>query len=102
MKDQIVMKVMSVGGEVLLAAADKSILGTTLRERNLHLEVSESFYGDMKVSEETFLSALGICTIANLVGKQVVNLAIREGFVDPENVITISGIPHAQYAQMSV
>jgi hypothetical protein len=101
-KDQIVMKMMSVRGEVLLAAADKSLIGKAFRQDRLHIEVNESFYGEVRVSEETFVSALGICTIANLVGKIVVGIAIREGFVDPDNVITISGVPHAQYAQMRV
>ncbi|MCL4330507.1 MAG: DUF424 domain-containing protein [Candidatus Thermoplasmatota archaeon] len=98
----IVMNLSSMRGEVILAAADADVLGKTLREKNLHLTVDKSFYGEAKVSETTYISSLRICTIANLVGKRVIELAISEGFVDPDNVITIQGIPHAQYARFTV
>jgi len=39
-------------------------------------------------------------TVANLVGKRTVDLAIKLGFVAPENVLTIQGVPHAQWALM--
>ncbi len=97
----IVMNVSSIRGEVMLAAADEEVVGKTLREKNLHLTVDRRFYGEARVSDETFVSSLRICTIANLVGKRVIELAIREGFVDPDNVITIQGVPHAQYARLS-
>ena len=54
----------------------------------------------MKVSEETFISSLGICTIANLVGERVINAAINASYIDPENIIKINGVPHAQLAKI--
>ena len=43
---------------------------------------------------------MGLCTIANLVGKHVVDLAIRNSFVDRENIIYIDRVPHAQFAKL--
>lgn len=94
------MKISSVNGEVLLAAADSSIVGKVIREGKLHLDIRSDFYGDVRVNDDTFVSSLGICTIANLVGKHVVEKAIEEGYVDPENIISIDNIPHAQFTRM--
>jgi hypothetical protein len=100
MPPEINMKLMHTQGEILLAAADSDIIDRELREGILHLKVYPDFYGDTKVSEETFVSSMTLCTIANLVGKKVVEIAIREDFIDPQNVIYIEGVPHAQFARM--
>ncbi|EQB71238.1 MAG: hypothetical protein AMDU1_APLC00031G0009 [Thermoplasmatales archaeon A-plasma] len=97
---EINMKMISAQGEVLLAAADSDLIDRDLREGKLHLKVIPQFYGETRVSEETFLSSMAMCTIANLVGKKVVNLAIHNEFIDPENVIYIDGVPHAQFAKL--
>ncbi|MCL4452572.1 MAG: DUF424 family protein [Candidatus Thermoplasmatota archaeon] len=94
------MKILNINGEVLLAAADSELINRNLREGKLHLEVKQDFYGEMKVSEETLISSLGICTIANLVGERVVNAAIEANYIDRENVIKIEGVPHAQLAKI--
>ncbi len=97
----IVMKLTKVGDENLLAATELDLLNKTFREKNLHITVTENFYGTMLVSLEIFRSALQICTIANLVGETVTNEAIKLGLVDPENVIRIAGVPYAQYAKIT-
>ncbi|MCK5403055.1 DUF424 family protein, partial [Candidatus Bathyarchaeota archaeon] len=35
-------------------------------------------------------------TIINLVGKQIVNGALKQGLVHPNAVINIAGVPHVQ------
>jgi hypothetical protein len=97
----IVMKLTKVGDENLLAATELRLLNKTFRERNLHITVTENFYGTMRVSIDVFRSALRICTIANLVGKTVTDEAIKLGMIDPENIITIDGVPYAQYAKIT-
>ncbi len=94
------MKLTRVGDESLLAAADRDILNKTFRENNLHITVSEEFYGNVGVRKSTFRSALQMCTIANFVGEEVVAEAISLGYVLPENVLRIQGIPYAQYAKI--
>lgn len=94
------MKITEIRGEILLAAADSDILGKKFREKNLHIEVFPSFYGEVKVTDEMFISSLNMCTIANLVGKHTVELAIENGYIDKDNVLYIDGVPYAQYAKM--
>jgi len=98
--NDINMKILNINGEVMLAAADSELMNRDLREGKLHLNVKPEFYGEMKVSEQTFISSLGICTIANLVGEHVVNAAIDANYIDKENIIKIDGVPHAQLAKI--
>ncbi len=93
----ICMKLTTVRGEVLLAAADEDIVGKTLREGKIHLHVDRNFYFGVRSDSELFVNSLRMCTIANLVGERVVSIAEREGFVDRENVLMIEGIPYAQF-----
>ncbi|MGC8608512.1 MAG: DUF424 domain-containing protein [Thermoplasmata archaeon] len=96
----IVMKITEVRGEVMLAAADADIVGKKFRKGKLHIEVYPSYYGEVSVSDETFISSLNTCTIANMVGSYTVKLAIKNGFVNEENVLYIDDVPYAQYAKM--
>lgn len=95
------MKIQHIQGEILLAAADAELVNKDIREGKLHLKIAPEFYGETSVSDETFLSSMGLCTIANLVGRHVVDLAIRSEFVDRENIIFIDRVPHAQFAKLS-
>ncbi len=101
MSTGITMKIQHIQGEILLAAADTDLVNRDLREGKLHLKVVPEFYGETSVSDETFLSSMGLCTIANLVGKHVVDLAIRNDFIDRDNLIYIDRVPHAQFARIT-
>jgi len=83
-------------GHVLIAVCDLELLGKTIEEGDLCLEVRESFYGGERVHEGILRRLLEMCTMANLVGKRAVGLAIGMGLVDKDRVISIKGVPHAQ------
>ncbi len=96
----ISVKVYSQGREVLVAACDSDILGQTFRSKDLRIHVSEGFYKGDSGDEEMLVSRLQMCTIANLVGKKTLEIAIKHGFVDPKCVLDIGGVPHAQMARL--
>ncbi|MDV3104332.1 MULTISPECIES: DUF424 domain-containing protein [Thermococcus] len=96
----IYVKIYRVQGEVLLAACDEELLGKTFREGKLKLEVRERFYKGELMDEDALESLLGEATIANLTGERCVSKAIELGYVDPERVLRIEGIPHAQMAKL--
>jgi len=96
----IAVKVYKHGSEVLVAACDESIIGKTFRSKDLKITVSEGFYKGESVGEDVLVNRLEMATIANLVGEKTLEIAIRRGFVDPECVLRIGGIPHAQMARM--
>ena len=96
----ISVKIYKRGAEVLVAACDLDIIGKTFRSENLKIHVSEGFYKGDSGDEELLVNRLQMATIANLVGKKTVGIAVKNGFVDPACVLTIGGVPHAQMARM--
>lgn len=82
---------------LLVTACDPEVLGETFEDGDVSLEVTEEFYGGDEVAAETVIERLSQASIANLVGREVVELAIEEGFVDEERVLEIGDTLHAQY-----
>lgn len=94
------LKIYKQGRELMVAAADRDIVGKKFREGKLHIDVKPSFYGTEEADAETLVRHLRACTIANLVGENAVSIAVEHGFVNPGNIITIDGVPHAQIAAL--
>ncbi len=90
------LKIHQSGAEIIVAACDKGILGKKLKHGNVNVEISESFYKGDIASEEQVIAALVNTRTANLFGERTVACAIKCGAVDPECVVIISGVPHAQ------
>ena len=84
------------GDEVILAACDEDIIGMTFEGDGARIKVSEAFYRGESVPAEAFVERMKSVTIMNLVGEEVVSIAISEGKVAPENVMEIGGVKHAQ------
>ena len=81
---------------VLVAACDKEVLGKTLKHGNTVVEINRAFYEGEYVSDEELQKALQKATTANLFGEKTIKCAIKCGFIDPDSVIMIDGVPHAQ------
>ncbi len=88
------------GDEVLLAACDNDVLGRTLQNDDINLEVKESFYAGQKIELERLKKEFKRSTIANLVGEKVVNAAIEEGFGREEDLMMIEDVPHLQIVRL--
>lgn len=97
---KVSVKVHRSGKELLVAACDCEIIGQTFREGKLRIHVSRDFYEGDTVEEEILVNRLEMATIANLVGRRTVDIAVKHGLVDPECVLVIDGVPHAQIARM--
>ena len=94
--ESVYLRIVKSQETILIAACDRTLLGKTFREGRLKLDVLPSFYqGVLSTIEET-MRALESASIGNLVGEMVVTAAIERGFVSPEAVIRIGGVPHAQ------
>lgn len=90
------MRIHRSGREVLVAVSDAALVGREFKEGNMRLLVTEAFYGTEEADAPDVLLHLASCTIANLVGVDIVTLAIQHGYVHPDNVLDIGGVPHAQ------
>ena len=81
---------------MLLAICDTEILGKTLREGKIVFNVKKEFYKGARVAIEEAVDMITNSTIVNMVGKNIVQKAIEKGYVHPEAVLNIEGVPHAQ------
>ena len=96
----ISIKVYRHGRETLVAACDAEIIGKTFRSKDLKITVSEGFYKGDSGDEEMLVNRLEMATVANLVGRKTIEVAVKHGFVDPACVLLIGEVPHAQMTRM--
>jgi len=89
-----------MGRNVLLAICDCEVLGRTLREGKIVFHVKDEFYNGGKVSVDEAVCMIQNSTIVNMVGKNCVGKAIEKGYVPPEAVLRIEGVPHAQIVKL--
>ncbi len=85
---------------LLVAVCDSEILGETFEEGEVSLTVTEEFYGGDEVDDGVVVDSLSRATVANIVGTDAVELAVREGFVDEANVLEVGSTRHAQLLRM--
>lgn len=94
------MKLRKIGGNVLLAICDADVLGKTLREGKIVFCVKEDFYKGARVTVDEAVDMIANSTIVNMVGKNIVQKAMEKGYVHPEAVLKIEGVPHAQILKL--
>ena len=82
---------------LLVTACDPDVMGETFEDDDVSLTVTEDFYGGDPLDEEAVVDTLARASVANLVGHEVVDLAIEAGYVDEENVLEVDGTVHAQF-----
>jgi uncharacterized protein len=96
----ILIKTYKQGEDLLLSACDEDLIGKKFEEGKFYLDVSEKFYKGQKIKIDELINHLKKATIANLVGSKTIKFAIKHGFVDPDCVLKVQGVPHAQVVTM--
>ncbi len=99
-KLEVYVNLKQAGRNVLLAVCDCELLGRTLREGKIVFHIKDEFYNGRKATVEEAMGMIDNSTIVNLVGKCCVKKAIEEGYVHPDAVLNIEGIPHAQIVKL--
>lgn len=94
------MNIRRMGNCTLLAACDAELLGKTLKEGKITFHVYEKFYKGPRVTLEEAMELIKQSTVVNMIGRKIVKKAIEHGFVHPEAVLMIEGIPHAQIVKI--
>lgn len=85
-------------GEVVVAICDQELIGTKIvdKAKKIAIYVDPAFYKGELLTIERALKLLSEATIANLIGKNIVEAAIERGYVLRDSVIDIGGVPHVQ------
>lgn len=94
------MKKYDTEGQIIIAVCDKEIIGKDFAEGELVLKLDESFYRGDESSENDVKEALSCATIANIAGKRSIACAVNCGCIDPDTIIFIGGVPHAQMVKI--
>ncbi len=95
----LLLKTLRTSSENIVVICDRELLGQTLKEGELRLEIKKSFYEGKEASVEECLRALRDATIGNLVGS-IVEHATKAGIIDPKNVMRLQNVPHAQLVRL--
>lgn len=96
----ISLKIYRHGNDLMIGACDEHLIGKTFKEGKFRLFVDKKFYDGDRVDATTLRRFLRDATIANLVGPETVKVAMDLGLVDPDCILRIKGIPHAQIVCM--
>jgi hypothetical protein len=89
-----------LGGCVLLAMCDADLLGKTLKQGNIVFHVREEFYKGSLMHIEEAVSLIKQSTVVNMVGQKIVKRAVEEGWIHPDAILEIEGVPHAQIVKV--
>jgi len=98
----ISLKIYKKGKDLLIGACDEKLLGKKFEDGKFQIDVSKEFYGGERISPGILKKYLQDATIANLVGEETIKCAIDLGLIDPECIIKIKGVPHAQMVRMLI
>ncbi len=87
--------------DIVVAICDENLIDREIRTKDkLKVKISKSFYGGQLINEAQAVKLMRRATIGNLIGKRIVELAEKNGFIEKENIILINGIPHAQFVKL--
>ena len=93
-------KLFPTGNGLVIAICDEELIDKEIVTKKLKVKVSKNFYGDRLVDGNDVLKLMKKATTCNLMGKNVVEIAKRNGFITEENIILINGVPHAQFVKI--
>ena len=77
----------------MLNICDAELVGKTVRQSDLEITITKSYYGDRIVDEKEAESLLQTSSIINMVGKKTIDLSIKIGIGTAKGVKEIEGIP---------
>lgn len=82
--------------EYLVAVCDAQLIGATVCDEDIELFVSERFFGCDAVDMEQCLSEMRKATSLNLIGKSIVEIAIKERLINEQSVMWIDCPNHGK------
>jgi|TARA_A100001037_G_C15153949_1_gene642099 hypothetical protein len=101
MKDKkMILKERMTDQGLLVSLCDGEVIGKTFKEGKISLTVTESFYLGEEAEEETIKESLKNASIANIMGKESVRVAIETGIISEDHVLKVGEVRHAQFVRL--
>jgi len=86
--------------DIVVAICDEELIDKEIKMKKHKVKISKNFYGGKLIDEKIAVKLMEKATIGNLIGKNIVELAEKNGFIVKQNIISINGIPHAQFVKI--
>ncbi|MEM1628318.1 MAG: DUF424 family protein [Desulfurococcaceae archaeon] len=99
---KVYVKVHEIGDNKIVAICDAIILGTVLRdnEKNISFYVDPQFFKGELMDLDDVENILSSASSANLVGKAIVEFAVKKGYIHPEAILIIDKTPLAMFTRV--
>ena len=81
---------------LLLVVTDADILDRKFEQGNLQLDLTQKFYQGVSKTKEEVKKLFFKARHLHLTGKQIVAVAIEMDLVEPERILWVKGMPHAE------
>ncbi|MDE1814198.1 MAG: DUF424 family protein [Thaumarchaeota archaeon] len=87
------VKIVNQKNNRMLNICDAELVGRTVRQSDLDITITKSYYGDRIIDEKEAESLLRTSSIINMVGKKTIDLSIKIGIGSAKGVKEIEGVP---------
>ena len=87
------VKIVNQKNNKMLNICDAELVGRTVRQSDLDVTITKSYYGDRIIDEKEAESLLRTSSIINMVGKKTIDLSIKIGIGSAKGVKEIEGVP---------
>lgn len=77
----------------MLNICDAELIGRIVRQSDLEIKISESYYGQRVVDEQEAASLLRSSSIINMAGRKTIDLSIKIGVGSSKGVKEIENVP---------
>ena len=80
----------------VVAVCDKELIGKKFSEGKLCLDIKKDFYEGELMDKDKVKDILKKAGNLNIVGKESIEIALKEKIINQNSIIRIKGVPHAQ------
>ncbi|MBT4935395.1 DUF424 family protein [Candidatus Woesearchaeota archaeon] len=81
---------------ILVVITDKDILGKKFMEGKVQLDLTKEFYKGEEMDEKDVITLCEKARDLHLTGKHAVALGINQNLIDPQNILYVQKVPHAE------
>ena len=95
-------KIFPTRHSIVLAICDENLIDSEIKMKGHKVKISKNFYGGNLIEEDLAIKLMERATIGNLIGKKIIAVAEKNGFITKENIILINDTPHAQFVKIKI
>jgi len=93
MNNKFAVRTINYQGSVMVNICDEELMGTKVSEGKLEIKITRDYFGQQIIEEKEAEDLLSSCSVANLVGKRIVDKAVGMKLASNLSVRKISGVP---------